>query len=203
MSAGLTAGLERSDNEGKYRSRNPVVRRLVGRFLRRVGDLVEAQRPRRVLEVGCGEGLVIQSLSRRLPATRFDGVELDAGALARAKALCPEACCMRGDLHALPFRDRAYDLVLCLEVLEHLAEPGLALQEIRRVSGGGCLLSVPHEPFFRLGNLARGKNLRRLGDPTDHLQHWGGRAFTAFCGQYLTVRTATTSFPWLIVYGTV
>lgn len=203
MSAGLSLGIERSDNEGKYRSRNPVVRRLVGRFLRRVGDLVEAQRPRRLLEVGCGEGYVIRYLSRRFPAVRLDGVELDAGALARGRALCPGASFVRGDLHGLPFGNRTYDLVLCLEVLEHLPEPGLALQEIRRVSGRGCLLSVPHEPFFRLGNLFRGKNLARLGDPRDHLQHWGPREFTAFCGRHLTVETATTSFPWLIVYGTV
>lgn len=203
MSAGLTPGTARSDNEGKYRARNPVVRYLVGQFLRRVGDLVEAQRPRRVLEVGCGEGLVIQYLSRRFPGVRCDGLELDAGALARARALCPGASFAQGNLLALPFRSESYDLVLCLEVLEHLEEPGLALEEIRRVSGRGCLLSVPHEPFFRLGNVLRGKNLRRLGDPSDHLQHWGGRAFTAFCGQYLTVRTATTSFPWLLVYGTV
>jgi len=164
---------------------------------------VEAHRPRRVLEVGCGEGLVIHYLSRRLPGARIDGLELDAGALARARALCPEVSLVRGDLFTLPFRNGSYDLVLCLEVLEHLPEPGRALQEVRRVSAGGCLLSVPHEPFFRLGNLVRGKHLRRLGDPADHLQHWSARAFRAFCGRHLAVRTATTSFPWLIVYGTV
>ncbi|MBI2461629.1 MAG: class I SAM-dependent methyltransferase [Candidatus Rokubacteria bacterium] len=203
MSAGLTCGIERSDNEGKYRSRNPVVQGFVRRFLRRVGDLVEAQRPRRILEVGCGEGFVLRYLAQRLPAVRLDGLEVDPGALARGRARCPGASFVHGDLMALPFRSGSYDLVLCLEVLEHLPEPDRALQEIRRVSVGGCLLSVPHEPFFRLGNLLRGKNLRRLGDPTDHLQHWSARGFTALCGRHLTVRTATTSFPWLLVYGTV
>jgi hypothetical protein len=62
---------------------------------------------------------------------------------------------------------------------------------------------VPHEPFFRLGNLLRGKNLARLGDPSDHLQHWGAREFAAFCARELAVRVRTEAFPWLIVYGKV
>lgn len=193
----------RSDNEGKYRSRNPVVRRLVARFLQRVSGLVEARRPRRILEVGCGEGIVIRYLSERMPSVRFAGAEVDREALTRGRVRCPTVSFVEADAYALPFRTGAYDLVLCLEVLEHLSEPGRALQEIRRVSGGGCLVSVPHEPFFRLGNFFRGKNLARFGNPSDHVQHWGSRDFAAFCAQHLAVRTATTSFPWLIVYGTV
>jgi SAM-dependent methyltransferase len=175
----------------------------VARFLARVAGLVEAHGPGRILEVGCGEGVVIQYLSGRVPGARLDGVELDAGALARARARCPAAALVRADVYELPFRSRSYDLVVCLEVLEHLADPARALREIRRVSRQACLLSVPHEPFFRLGNVARGKNLRRLGDPADHVQHWGAAGFAEFCRRELTVRTATGAFPWLIVYGTI
>ncbi len=207
MPAGLTAGASssarRSDNEAKYRTRNPVVRWLIARFLDRVGRLVQAQGPGRVLEVGCGEGVVIDFLSTRVPGTRVDGVELDAAALGRGRTRCPGASLLQADAYELPFRSRSYDLVVCLEVLEHLPDPLRALREIRRVSRGGCLLSVPHEPFFRLGNALRGKNLARLGNPVDHVQHWGARDFAAFCGQELAVRTATGAFPWLIVYGTV
>jgi SAM-dependent methyltransferase len=207
VSAGLRTdrpvGTARSDNEGKYRSRNPVVRRLVAQFLRRVGDLVAAQTPRRILEVGCGEGIVIEYLAGRLPGARFDGVELDADALARGRRRCPGRSLLRADAYELPFARGSYDLVLCLEVLEHLREPARALRELRRVARGGCLLSVPHEPFFRLGNLARGKNVGRLGNPSDHVQHWGAHGFAAFCARELAVRTATRAFPWLIVHGTV
>jgi SAM-dependent methyltransferase len=199
----LIAGLQRSDNEGKYRSKNPLVRRLVGRFLHRVSELAVVERPRRILEVGCGEGIVLATLAARLPGTRLDGLELDETALRDARVRCPGATLVRGDACALPFGNRSFDLVVCLEVLEHLPEPARALRELRRVARGGCLLSVPHEPFFRLGNLLRGKNVTRLGDPTDHLHHWGAGEFAAFCGRELAVRTRTTAFPWLIVYGTV
>jgi len=199
----VIAGAQRSDNEGKYRSKNPVVRYLVGRFLRRVSELAATEGPRRVLEVGCGEGIVLAALAARLPGTRFDGLELDETALEQARVRCPGAELVRGDACELPFGDQSFDLVVCLEVLEHLPEPVRALRELRRVARGGCLLSVPHEPFFRVGNLLRGKNVGRLGDPSDHLQHWGAREFAAFCGRELAVRSRTTAFPWLIVYGTV
>jgi SAM-dependent methyltransferase len=199
----VIAGARRSDNEGKYRSKNPVVRYLVGRFLSRVSELAATERPRRVLEVGCGEGIVLAALAARLPGTRFDGLEFDGATLEQARARCPGARLVRGDACELPFEDRSFDLVVCLEVLEHLPEPAHALRELRRVARSGCLLSVPHEPFFRLGNVARGKNVVRFGDPTDHIQHWGARAFADFCGRELAVRIRTTSFPWLIVYGTV
>jgi SAM-dependent methyltransferase len=199
----LIAGAQRSDNEKKYRSKNPVVRYLVGRFLQRVSELAANESPRRVLEVGCGEGVVLATLAARLPGTRFAGLELDKTALRQARVRCPGATLVRGDACELPFGNQCFDLVVCLEVLEHLPEPVRALRELRRVARGGCLLSVPHEPFFRAGNLLRGKNLTRLGDPSDHVQHWGARDFAAFCGRELAVRVRTTAFPWLIVYGTV
>ena len=77
----MIAGAQRSDNEGKYRTRNPVVRHLVGRFLRRVSELAAVERPRRILEVGCGEGIVLATLGARLPGSRLDGIELDESAL--------------------------------------------------------------------------------------------------------------------------
>ena len=146
---------------------------------------------------------MIRYIADRVPGARVDGVELDAEALQKARARCPRVSLVQGDVCELPVRSRAYDLVVCLEVLEHLPDPGRALEELRRVARRGCLLSVPHEPFFRLGNALRGKNLGRLGDPSDHIQHWGARGFADFCRQYLTLETTTASFPWLIVYGTV
>jgi SAM-dependent methyltransferase len=203
LAAGTSLGTRRSDNEAKYRTRNPVVRWLTGRFLDRVARLAQAHAPGRMLEVGCGEGFVIELLSTRVPGARVDGVELDTAALARGRTRCPAASLLQADAYDLPFLSRSYDLVVCLEVLEHLPDPQRALREIRRVSRGGCLLSVPHEPFFRIGNTLRGKNLTRLGNPVDHIQHWGAGDFARFCGQELSVRTATSAFPWLIVYGTV
>ena len=85
---------------------------------------------------------------------------------------------MAGDLYAMPFADGAFDLVISTEVVEHLDAPERALREMARVSGGHLLLTVPHEPFFRAGNLARGRYVARLGSTPGHQSTWGRRGLT-------------------------
>jgi SAM-dependent methyltransferase len=193
----------RSDNQAKYRSRNPLVRYLVERFLAEVARLVAERAPGRSLEVGCGEGLVLEYLRRRHPRLRVDGLEPDGDALRAARLRNPGTRLVHGDAYDLPIAAASYDLVLCLEVLEHLEDPGRALAELRRVARRGCILSVPHEPFFRIGNLLRGKNVRRLGDPPDHVQHWTRRGFESLCRQHVRIDRTVLSFPWIIVAASV
>lgn len=192
----------RSDNEAKYRSRNPVVRLLVRRFLATVGRLAAAEGAERVLEVGCGEGLVLRYLRER-HGLLVDGVEPDPVALAAARRRNPQSRLWRGDACRLGVRSGSYDLVLCLEVLEHLAEPAAALRELRRVARRRLILSVPHEPYFRLGNCLRGRHLARLGDPPDHRQHWTRRGFEAFCRRELGLERTVLAFPWVVVVASV
>ncbi len=175
----------------------------MARFLAEVARLVAARSPRRVLEVGCGEGVVMRYLRDRHQGLHIDGVEPDARVLEVARTRNPGSRLVQGDVYALGIATNAYDLVLCLEVLEHLADPGLALAEIRRVAQYGCILSVPHEPFFRLGNVLRGRNLGRLGDPPDHVQHWNKRSFETFCRAHVRLDGTFRAFPWLIVAASV
>jgi len=106
----------------------------------------------------------------------------------------------RESVYALDFDDRSFDLVLCLEVLEHLERPGVALEELRRVCRRDLVLSVPHEPFFRLGSLARGKYWRMLGRHPEHLRARNRRTFRAFLVRHVEVRELTIAFPWLIAH---
>ena len=66
--------------------------------------------------------------------------------------------------------------MLALEVLEHLEDPAAAVAEMRRVSSRAVALTVPLEPFFRGGNLARGRYVERLGSTPGHLNTWGPSA---------------------------
>lgn len=108
-----------------------------------------------------------------------------------------------GDLYALPFPDRSFDLVVCLEVLEHLEEPKDGLRELIRVSAGWLLLSVPHEPLFRGANFLRGKNVAAWGNDPGHVNHWSHRSFLRFVGQECRVVASRTSFPWSLALCTV
>jgi len=88
----VIAGAPRSDNEGKHRTKNSAVRHFVGRPLRRVSDLAAAERPRGILEAGCGEGMPLATLlATGLPRVRLEGLELDETALEGARAV-PALC---------------------------------------------------------------------------------------------------------------
>ena len=79
---------------------------------------------------------------------------------------------MFGDATTLPFPDDSFDLVLAIEVLEHVPGPDAALGELARVCSGTFIASVPFEPIWRAGNLARRRYVRQLGNTPGHVNHW-------------------------------
>lgn len=182
----------------KYRSRNPVRRLLVRRFLEAVDAEVCRLRPAAVLDAGCGEGHVLT----RLPAPRGGptvGVDISRRALAVAQRQSPRAFLVQADLCRLPFRDRSFPLVCCLEVLEHQDRPEAVLAEISRVSGGYVLLSVPLEPFFRFSNLLVATHLTHWGSDPGHRQTWSRRGFARFLDGRVGILSHRVQYPWQIV----
>jgi ubiquinone/menaquinone biosynthesis C-methylase UbiE len=102
------------------------------------------------------------------------------------------------DINSLPIENGAYDLVISCEVLEHLQEPHIALKEIKRVSKGLCLISVPHEPYFSMMNFLSGKNLMAFGNDPEHLQRWTKREFKELLAKEFEIISLGSSLPWLI-----
>lgn len=188
----------RRGNAQKYESQNPLQRFLIWHFHRRVGEVVEDLEPRSILDVGCGEGFTIERLlgmNGRLP---LQGVDYDLPALLEAKAKHPGVFFQMGDILRLPYASHSFELVLCLEVLEHLAEPTLAVEELGRVSAGQCLISVPNEPFFMLSNFLRGKNVRAWGNDPEHLQRWTAARFLGMLSERFRVERVMYPFPWVL-----
>ncbi len=195
-------GRYRYGNLQKYQSGNPLQRTLIARFLSTVGNLMESLPVRSLLDVGCAEGFILNYLLQRRDSDLLaQGVDIDEAAIARGRVLHPSLSFQVADIYHLPFAETSFDLVLCLEVLEHLTAPEQALGELRRVARHFCLLSVPHEPFFRLANLLRGKNICCLGSDIDHLHNWSKGDFLRLVQPYLDIAAVKTSFPWLIVLG--
>ncbi len=179
----------------KYQSGNPVVVRLLDRWLHHLVGLVPDE-PGFVLDVGVGEGY---ALERIIDGDRHPvGVEYRFDKLAVAATRLPGLRPVRADAGMLPFPDASADLTLCTEVLEHLPRPERAVEELARVTRGECLVSVPWEPWFRLGNLARGKNVSRLGNDPEHVQQFSRGALHRLLGQSFETVRVTTSLPWLV-----
>ncbi|MBK8237630.1 MAG: methyltransferase [Deltaproteobacteria bacterium] len=190
---------EPSSNARKHASRNPLQRALIGHFTRVLVREVAALRPRRVLEIGCGEGHMLAAIADAGLGAELIGVELSATAVTHARArLGSRARIEQGDALALA-DDHAADVVLMLEVLEHLADPSAMLPVLARLCRPYLVASVPWEPMFRLANLARGHHLRRLGNHPEHLQAWSRRGFLEFIGQRFELRGAPLVPPWTMV----
>jgi ubiquinone/menaquinone biosynthesis C-methylase UbiE len=182
----------------KYASTNPIERRLMAAFLARLQGSLPARAPSRILEVGVGEGEVAGRVAERYPEAFVAGIDLPDPTLAdqwTSKSL-PAAF---GDVAALPFPDRSFDLVLAIEVLEHVAWPEAALREIVRVATGDVVLSVPREPLWRLANVARGKYLSAYGNTPGHIQHWSRRAFVGLVARHLDITAVHSPTPWTMV----
>jgi SAM-dependent methyltransferase len=182
----------------KYESDHVVERWLVARFLRRLDAALPRHLPRRVLEIGAGEGAIAERVGRRFSGALVIGLDLEDDRLVsqwRERGL-PGAF---ADAAALPFAPDSFDLVLAIEVLEHLPDPGAALEEIRRVARGPVVMSVPREPLWRAGNLLRRRYWRKWGNTPGHVQHWGSRDFRRLVSRHLVVVGVWRPVPWTMV----
>lgn len=181
----------------KEAATNPIERAMVAGFTSALLDLLPPA-PHRVLEVGCGEGGQLRKIADRAPDAGLFGFDLPSEDLAeRWEGL--DAAMATGSAEALPYPDRSFDLVLALEVLEHVPDPRAVLAEIARVGRGAVVLSVPWEPVWRIGNLARGRYVRDLGNTPGHIQHFGRRRFRRLVGEHLDVRAVRRPVPWTFV----
>src|ERR687894_111599 len=159
----------------KYATSNPIERRLMHGFLRSLDACLPTTAPATVLEVGMGEAEIAARIHERYPDASIVGIA------------------------RLPFPSDSFDLVLAIEVLEHVPDPDAALRDLARVGRGSFVLSVPDEPIWRVANMARGKYLRDLGNTPGHIQHWSQRSFRRQVAEHLEVETSASPFPWTMV----
>lgn len=189
------------NNYDKYGSTNPIERRMMTGFFDSLDAMLAGLTPRTVVEVGAGEGRVTERLVGRFPDATVIGLDLLDDDLAGDWAALGLPMFF-GDATQLPFTDRSIDLVVGLEMLEHVPDPERALREIARVCGGTAVLSVPREPIWRAGNMARGRYLRDLGNTPGHVNHWSSRSFERFVGSELDVGATKRPLPWTMVRAT-
>jgi len=101
-------------------------------------------RGRRVLEAGCGTGLIMSRL--RPHVASLAGVDLSSRMLAQAAAR--QLAVVQGSVTALPFPDGEFDVVCSFKVLAHVERIGDALAELSRVTRpGGHLVLEFYNPW--------------------------------------------------------
>ena len=182
-----TAGGVLIDDAGAYDSHS---RLLLGRFFRGIAADVatSARAGSRILEVGCGPGLLSVQLARE-HGLEVTGLDLDPAMIERARANAtasgfdheaPSPAFVVGDVAALPFPDRSFDLVVSTLSMHHWTDPTAGLAEIGRVLRGGGRALIWE---FRPGIVPLH---RHVPDPAEHAG-----------GLPLRVASATTwRWPW-------
>jgi SAM-dependent methyltransferase len=119
----------------------------------------------RILDIGCGDGLFFDKLS---PFGRVEGVEPDA-------ALLSPGGRWRHVIHAVPFDpgfqpEHRYDVVLMLDVLEHLEDPDTALRHACRLLSprGIVVITVPAFQWLWTRHDELNRHVRRYDRPSIH-----------------------------------
>jgi SAM-dependent methyltransferase len=128
--------LELDEHHWWYRGRREIVRTEL--------DRLELPEDAEILDAGCGSGRELQDL---VAYGTVHGVELDpdAASYADSRGLGEVKV---GAVEELPWDDAMFDLITCLDVLEHVPDDRRALIELRRVCkpGGWLLVTVPAYP---------------------------------------------------------
>ncbi|WP_433043468.1 class I SAM-dependent methyltransferase [Dactylosporangium sp. CS-033363] len=115
--------------------------RFMGRYseplAQRFATLVGVAAGQRALDVGCGTGALTAELIARLGAASVSAVDPSESFVAAAQARFPTADVRAGSAEQLPYRDKAFDLVLAQLVVHFMRDPVAGLREMARVARPG------------------------------------------------------------------
>jgi ubiquinone/menaquinone biosynthesis C-methylase UbiE len=149
-----------------------LVPSIFGHWAREIVDRARPVGPAdRILDLGCGTGVVARQLRERLGGgAPITGVDANPEMVAMAPTLAPEIDWREGNAMKLPFADASFELVVCQQMLQFVPDCAAALREVRRVlAPGGRLVAATWRPrhelplFDVLGRIAE----RHLGTPNE------------------------------------
>ncbi len=147
-----------------------------------------------ILEVGCSSGFCLQALRDTLPQARLIGADYVRGPLELLAGQIPDVPLLQFDLVRCPLPDNSVDIVVLLNVLEHIADDAGAVRQVQRIlrPGGAVVIEVPagphlfdvydkvlmHHRRYELGGLCR--LLESAGLTVTHRSHLGALLYPGF-----------------------
>jgi 2-polyprenyl-3-methyl-5-hydroxy-6-metoxy-1,4-benzoquinol methylase len=194
-------GVVTGNTYDKYGSTNPVVQRLMSSFERTLDELMQRAEPSSLLDVGCGEGVLVQRWAQSLPNSRVVGIDLEEDSIQEgwSQHRAPNLEYRTMPAEDLPFATDEFELATAIEVLEHVPDPEHTVAEMARCAKRHLLVSVPREPLWRMLNMARGAYLGQLGNTPGHLNHWSRRSFARLLAQHGEIAELRSPFPWTML----
>ena len=186
--------MTRSQDEKKYGHK--IRKIFINCFLKKVLSEIELGGAVDILDLGCGEGFPHHYFLERKRELRITGIDLNSDLLEKAKNRNPLVNYFLGDIYSLK-NNKCYDLLLMMEVLEHLINPKEVLLKAREIAPL-AIFSVPYEPWFSIFSFFSGKYLKTLGKHPEHVNFWNEKTFKKLLEEYYPQVKILISFPWLI-----
>lgn len=123
-----------------FRSRNRLIIWALQHYFPKAGSF---------LEVGCGTAFVLSGIAQARPDMRLAGSEIFSQGLTFAAERLPGVELMQMDARSIPYAAE-FDAIGAFDVLEHIVEDQLVLNEIGKAlkPNGGLLLTVPQHQFL-------------------------------------------------------
>lgn len=183
----------------KYTNTNFLTSKLIDNFYINIENITKGLIFSKILEVGCGYGFSTQYLSNIFNDKILCASDFDKALIEEAKLKNPKIDFIEESIYNLQRDNGSFDLVIALEVLEHLDYPEKALKELERVSRQYCILSVPNEPLWRILNMLRGSYWRNYGNTPGHINHWSRQAFVDIVTIFFRIIDVSNPLPWTII----
>ncbi len=168
----------RSNNHNKWEFDNSLYQKHLERYLDTMYMHLQRTGSRRVLDVGCGEGIVYRAMRERGWSGEWSGFDYSAEAVEFAKQASPEAEWRQASAYEMPYPEKSFELVFSSQVFEHLPKPERPLTECARIATDWLLLSVPLEPWFR--SLTWLSVTLKIGQDPGHVNFWKPARFREF-----------------------
>lgn len=200
-----------SSNLKKYQTQNPVKKFLIENFKETFLHVLESETFLRngsatgqVLDLGCGEGFIIDLLSKKYTQLKIEGIDFSEEALKITREKHPNVKLYLNSVLELPedIYTKEYDLLIMTEVLEHITDYQTVLDNLKRIHFKTLVLSVPNEPLFSLSNLVFGKNIKRFGKDPEHVNYWNAESLRKLLEQNFRVIKIVKPYPWLMAVCT-
>lgn len=184
----------------EYSSSNMIVGFLLNRFYKKIASIVfRLPSNFSFLEVGCGAGESSRRIfpfmnGRHYEASDYDQRYVD---MIMLKSSPPYRVTVES-VYELKRKDKEFDCLIMLEVLEHLENVDKALKEIFRVAKKRVIISVPDEPIWSILNLMRLKYIKSFGNTPGHINRWAKKECIKLLSRYGKVSEVYTPLPWMI-----
>ena len=139
-----------------YHSNSFLERNIWGKKKQVVKKMLDSIKYESVIDTGCGDGGLFSLIKKN---SKYIGVDISPTQLKAFKNSLDSTSNMpvliEADVNNLPLKDKSFDVAIACDVLEHVIDPLVVIQEIKRVvkKGGHIIIGIPNENLLELVRL--------------------------------------------------